>query len=139
MYAAALGVPEQWLEELLKGRRPGNVLPETFYAVADYAMISPYFISQVKDKGLFEAYVSSYTPSANIFTNLWKDTTQIVFGDKKLKNARTVMNIPIIGQFLYNWFGGGAAWSKRQGIYIGDLDNYLESFDAKEFFLGDWD
>lgn len=139
IYAAALGVPEQWLEEILKGRKPGNLLPEALYAVADYAMISPYFISQVKDKGLFEAYVSSYTPSANILTNLWKDTAQIVFGSKKLKNARTVMNIPIIGQLLYNWFGGGAAWSKRQGIYIGNLFDILSSFDAKEDFLGDWD
>ena len=129
-FAALFGVPTEWLKSLLKLQRP-EPLPETaLFAITQYVFITKYSWAMMKKGDPISAVIDQFTPQATLFSDIWKSFTRNVFGDAPLKDARIFKDIPVIGELIWFYIGGGRSYLQDNDLYLlenAEIDDSIES------------
>lgn len=135
--AILFGVPLKALDSLIKGKKPDSLIKMSFFSVAEQAMLSEYFMYTAMRDGISSAAFKQLSPQFALLNDMSLDLKRVVFGDTAIKDARTFRNAPIIGEFYWNWLGGGRAYSERKNEFIfSDSTEDSDIFNLSSNFVG---
>ena len=109
-----MGATKDVIKDLMLGR-DFEVEDLFIENVIQMAGISRYQVLKSRQQGIWNTFWQFFIPPVGTVTDdLYRDLTAIGLSDKKLRDARTAKDVPVVGKLYYWWFGGGATKKKKK-------------------------
>lgn len=117
-YLMTAGVSVDYLKDLMMGRKPTlTSLPDKVTSnLLALIMLDKYTAEQTFKKGPGTLVKENVSTIVDVPGTPMEDAWSILANDKNLKDARTLMYVPIIGRLYYYWVGGGYERAMKKGI-----------------------
>lgn len=114
-FCAAIGVPNDVLQDILKGREP-DVLNSFAFSPLHVMMINEYTMHVLMNEGPVSFVNTTFSPKFGALDNMAKDAFRMVSG--KTYKGYTFKNVPIFGWAMWEFMFGGLDQKIKQGTDI---------------------
>lgn len=117
-YLMTAGVSVDYLKDLMMGRKPTltTLKDKVTSNLLALIMLDKYTAEQTYKKGPGTLVKENVSTIIDVPGTPVEDAWSILANDKNLKDARTIMYVPIIGRLYYYWVGGGYERAVKKGI-----------------------